>query len=138
MACHHLVLKASGAFDTNRLPFIKPCNDPRAAKLPGACCHEANIIHDCSDPEFKNEGFKCVEKGQCFDKFEGKSKLGVKFNEVFIKSEDGRCPSKNQICCRKDEKPIEEFAKMETCEEHEGIFTLFVLKNVLTIVTIVE
>ena len=123
MACPHLVVIAS-ALDTNKLPFIKPWNDHRAAKLPGVCCHELNVIHDCSDTEFKNEGFKYVEKGQCFDKFGGKSKVGVKFNKVFIKSEDGRCPSENQICCRKDEKPKEEFAKMETCEEHEGIFTL--------------
>merc|ERR1711981_1383800 len=28
----------------------------------GECYNEINVIRDCSDPEFKNEGFRCVEK----------------------------------------------------------------------------
>ena len=104
-------------------------NDPRAAKRPGQCCHERDIIRDCSDPEFKNEGFKCVEKGQCFDKLDGKEKSGILLNgKFFIKAYKAQCPSENQVCCRKDKAPTTVVAKNEDCEANEGTVWHFYLQ----------
>ena len=94
-------------------------NDPRAAGKPGRCCSELDIIRDCSDPEFKNEGFKCLDK--CFDKLDGMEKTGIRINGIFISSDKAKCPSENQVCCRKDKPPKTEFVGDNViCEENEG------------------
>ena len=104
-------------------------NDPRNGDKPGQCCHEQNIIRDCSSSEFKSEGFKCVEKGQCFDKLEGKEKSGIKISDtVFYKAIWAKCPSESQVCCRKNKAPTTAVAQNENCEDNEGTVWHFYLQ----------
>ena len=91
-----------------------------ASRVPGYCCHEANIIHDCSESEFVQDGYKCVENGKCYDKATGKKNFGVKINDVLIKAEKARCPLENQICCKKTDPIIDQIAEFDKCEDHEG------------------
>ena len=71
----------------------------------GECCNEINVIRECADPEFKNEGFRCVEKGTCFDKLNGRETSGITMHGIFIKADAAECPSENQVCCKQDEPP---------------------------------
>ena len=76
-------------------------SDPRSTN-DNVCCSEKYIYRNCLDPEFRNEGFKCVEKGKCPDEndLNEKEKIGITVaKKVFIHAGRAKCP-RNQICCR--------------------------------------
>ena len=97
--------------------------DPRASKFEGICCHEEDIIYDCSKSEFVQDGYKCIENGNCFDV--GKSE--VKINNVMVKAVKARCPRSNQICCKQKDSFPEKEAIFDKCEDHEGTVWHFYL-----------
>ena len=48
-------------------------------------------------------------------------KTGIRINGIFISSDKAKCPSENQVCCRKDKPPKTEFVEDNViCEENEG------------------
>ena len=91
----------------------------------GECCNEINVIRECSDPEFKNEGFHCVEKGQCFDRLNGRENSGITIHGLFISANTAVCPSSSQVCCKKDVPPPTQSVEDDTCESNEGNFFIF-------------
>lgn len=90
--------------------------DRRASKFKGVCCHEEDIVYDCSKSEFVQDGYECIENGQCYDV--GKSE--VKIKNVMVKAEKARCPFSNQICCKRKDSIPEIEATFDKCEDHEG------------------
>ena len=85
------------------------------------CCYYDNIIitSTCDDQVFKEKGFKCVDKEECYDKLFN-ANIGVEINDEFVKAVNADCSSTNQVCCRVTQDPEISITSIGKCEDQKG------------------